>query len=367
MKFSKFFILIAFLSPIWQGIVINLLTGEDKSTPIGNFFQNEANKEILYYWITPILLILSLIAAFKTAEKEAESTGKKSPQFDFGKVLVSTLTNFVIGFLLGIGLVWLHGFISDKYGNNEYQVVTIIKELGVLNFAAIITGAISGADFSKVYGNSFTGILVGGALGWASAMYIPPDISIPILKSFAITSPLIATGIMYCGIQVFTEIFTSKNWEPQENPKLKGKSDKEKFDYTVALFMKLGLQIKSNNTFDFWVGLLEMEMAKNNDTTITENRRQLQEALKDEKIKEEAKMMTNTYEWAKNYFGSHKPPYKVIDKNGQELGSFSTIEGLYEFGEQLENRFGSQLGSAKTLPTSENNFLPPSNFNKPNN
>lgn len=364
MRFSKFFILIAFLSPIWQGIVINLLTGEDKSSPIGSFFQNEGNKEILYYWITPILLILSLIAAFKTAEKEAESTGKKSPQFDFGKVIVSTLSNFVIGFLLGIGLVWIHGYLTGKFSNNEYKVVSIIGELGVLNFAAIVSGAISGADFSKVYGNSFTGILVGGALGWASAMYIPPDINIPLLKSFAITSPLIAAGIMYCGIQVFAEIFTSKNWEPLENPKLKGKSDKEKFDYTVALFMKLGLQIKSNNTFDFWVGLLEIEMAKNNETTVTENRRLLQEALKDEKVKEEVKMVTNTYEWAKNYFGSHKPPYKVIDRNGQELGSFSTIEGLYEFGEQLESRFGSQLGNAQTLLMPNTNFLPPSNFNK---
>ncbi|MBK6784805.1 MAG: hypothetical protein IPG79_14335 [Saprospiraceae bacterium] len=59
----------AFLSPIWQGVVINLLTGEDESTAIRRFLQNESNKEILYYWITPILLILSLIAALKQQKK----------------------------------------------------------------------------------------------------------------------------------------------------------------------------------------------------------------------------------------------------------------------------------------------------------
>ncbi|MBK6784803.1 MAG: hypothetical protein IPG79_14325 [Saprospiraceae bacterium] len=68
----------------------------------------------------------------------------------------------------------------------------------------------------------------------------------------------------------------------------------------------------------------------------------MSEAMNDEKIKEEVKMVSNTYEWAKNYFGSHKPPYKVIDKNGQELGSFSTIEGLYEFGEQIESQYRLQ-------------------------
>ncbi|MBK6784804.1 MAG: hypothetical protein IPG79_14330 [Saprospiraceae bacterium] len=150
------------------------------------------------------------------------------------------MTNFVIGLLIGICLVWLHSFILEKMANSQNTIVSIIKELGVLSFAAIISGAISGGDFSKIYGNTFTGILVGGALGGASAMYVPQDMKIQILKSFSITSPMIVAGIMFCGIQVFTEIFTSKNWEPLENPKLKGKSSKEKFDYTVALFLKLG-------------------------------------------------------------------------------------------------------------------------------
>lgn len=325
MKKGKFFQVILFISGLALSLITNLVTGDAE---VGNWY--ESNKQLVLYAGIGLTL-LSIILSYNSQSEEANvgKSGGISPFKFLSKIILSGIMNLAGGLFVGLMFFWI------------INLFNVTNEEALIIITTLVGGTI-GTQFKYIYGNDVTGAITGAFIGFAASYYFPVDLTIEFLPSWLNKSPIIAAGTISGAIGLFTAIFETdyenrkKNEEKEELEKIEPQV--EKYELAVAILKNKGFRVYSSDL----VGSI-MSMAENANALEkkkggkSKDEMDLDETKKKLDSDPNVAILKTIYKWL---FGNDKtklpkPPYKVFNKEGEELQKFTSINALHHFATNL--------------------------------
>jgi hypothetical protein len=332
MNRNKFFEVLLYSTGVGLSLIVNLVTGDLE----GFYQQNKTLIQILGGVLVALGLLISVLKESESISHQSKRPGVGTLSI-FGTTIMSTLLSVFYGLIIGIAAYWGLFFIA-KESTQQPEIANFLNGGGYLRVVPAITGALIGLRFKYVYGDEFTGVILGAFLGYAASFYFPESFSLPFLPA-VVSHPSIVVSTLLAGlIGVFTGIF-------EEGYKLKikeadiSKEQKiEQWEDAVAILRNNGYEIYANdvqgNLFAYLERLASLDKDAKNSPDYREKMREIKQKMDADPSIAFLKLLWSEGNSKKNV---PNPPYWVFNNKGDEVQKFTSTASLYRFATGLDS------------------------------
>lgn len=309
MRNQKFIELSIFIIGIGLSLITNLITSDEAAVSIYN-----QNKTLIVFSGIG-LIILSIFLSIKS---NSSNSGLESQSRSFNKVFFDTIIAALLWAIFGALIGYLCYLVSGWFQINYLTIIVL---------SLVLSGMIAGTRFRFITHNSFVGMIVGGALGYAVLFYFGTPDSLTVGRdNQAVSSIIYLPSIISALIALFTnpfkESYTNRTQQERKVNEEEAKKLMAKFEIASIKLANKGFKVSYCDFTEY----MQRENLKANANHLSED--QIVEHIISQ---DDSFGITLLRQQMMGQPEKPWPPYIVRDSEGNEKIRFSTIESLEEF------------------------------------